>query len=92
MPNLNHLNSALPGELQSAIPPAARRVLRVSETAALVGYCNMQLLRMEQAGLFPKRFKLNPEGGKNGAAGHDYGEVMAWIAERMASRDTEAAI
>jgi predicted DNA-binding transcriptional regulator AlpA len=52
----------------------------------VTGYSDMQLRRMERAGLFPKRFKLNPDAGKYGAAGHDYGEVMGWLAARKRSR------
>ncbi len=69
----------------------ARRVMRLPETTQVVGYCDMTLRRMEKAGTFPKRFKLNPEGGHFGAVGHDFSEVMAWMESRRASRETEAA-
>ena len=66
------------------------RVLRLKETEHLTGLCDMQLWRMEQDGIFPKRFKINPAGGKHGAAGHWYREVMNFLRARLASRDTAA--
>ena len=69
----------------------ALRVLRLPETERLTGYSNMQIMRLEKAGRFPKRFKLNPEGGKYGACGHNYGEVVEWLEERRASREQVGA-
>ena len=68
-----------------------RRVMRLSETTKVVGTCDMTLRRWEEAGSFPRRFKLNPDGGPFGAVGHDYGEVMEWIDDRRASRDAGGA-
>ena len=82
--NPTNANAAAPAESQ-------RRVLRPSETARLTGFSNMHLSRMEKAGNFPKRFKLNPNGGPNGAAGHDSQEVMAWLTARLASREATSA-
>ena len=59
------------------------RILRIPETVHLTGYCDVQLRRMERAGTFPKRFKLNPNGGTFGAVGHDHDEVVAWIEDRV---------
>jgi predicted DNA-binding transcriptional regulator AlpA len=70
----------------AASPIEPRRVLRPSQTAELVGMHEYSLWRLERAGHFPKRFKLNPVGHKFGAVGHDYAEVMAWIEGRRASR------
>ena len=75
----------------TSVNSTARRVMRLPETTQVVGYCDMTLRRMEKAGTFPKRFKLNPEGGKFGAVGHDFHEVMEYQAARRASRDSEAA-
>ncbi len=80
MPNLKHLNSTVPAGLQ-------RRVMRLPETEHVSGYCDMHLRRLEKAGTFPRRFKLNPDGGPFGAVGHDYVEVMDWLEARRASRD-----
>ena len=66
------------------------RVLRPKETEQLTGLSDMQLWRMEQAGSFPKRFKLNPAGGPRGAAGHSNVEVRCWLAGRRASRNAAA--
>ena len=75
----------------TSLNSTARRVMRLPETTQVVGYCDMTLRRLEKAGTFPKRFKLNPEGGPFGAVGHDFTEVMEWIESRRVSRATEAA-
>ena len=75
----------------TSLNSTARRVMRLPETTELVGYCDMSLRRLEKAGSFPRRFKLNPEGGQFGAVGHDFGEVMEWMEGRRASRESEAA-
>ena len=71
---------------QADAAPTESRILRPPQTVRVSGYSNMQLLRLEKVGRFPKKFKLNPDGGKYGAAGHDYQEGMAWMAARRASR------
>ena len=58
-------------------------ILRPRQTADRVKICDRQLRDMEARGLFPKRFKINPEGR---AVGHLESEVDKWIAERAASR------
>ena len=63
------------------------QTLRVEEVTAMTGLSNMHLWRLEKRGLYPKRFKLNPEGGKNGAVRFDYDEVCAWFEERRRSRE-----
>ena len=63
------------------------RALRISEVENITGLSNMQLWRMEKRGLFPKRFKLNPEAGKNGAARYDSDEIARWLEERRRSRE-----
>ena len=69
-------------------PSDAPHVSRLPETMRITGYSDVQLWRMEKAGRFPKRFKLNPAAGKYGATGHDYHEVMAWLEARRRSRDS----
>ena len=64
------------------------RILRPHETQAKTGFCDRQLRDLEAKGLFPKRFPLNPCGGR--AVGHLEAEVDEWIAARAATR-TEAA-
>lgn len=61
-------------------------VLRPAEAARLAGVTTKQLTNWEAAGIFPRRFKLNPDGGPRGAVGYSRCEVAAWIAERKASR------
>ena len=55
------------------------------------GYSIVHLQRLEDAGNFPKRFKLNPDGGPFGAIGWDFEELMAWVAERRDSREIAVA-
>ncbi len=74
----------------SRLPSDTPRILRLPETCYITALTNQQIWLMEQDGRFPKRFKLNPDGPKNGAAGHDYHEVMGWLAERRASRKVPA--
>ena len=74
-------------ERQADAAPTESRILRPPQTVRVSGYSNMQLLRLEKAGLFPKRFKLNPAGPKNGASGHYYREVVSWVEQRGASRN-----
>lgn len=66
------------------------RILRPNETAAKVSMCDRQLRDLEAAGLFPKRFSLNPN-GKGRAVGHLESEVDDWIAARAAAREPIAA-
>ncbi len=71
----------------SQLPPDTPRILRLPETCYITGLTNQQIWLMEQDARFPKRFKLNPDAPKNGAAGHDYHEVMAWVDARRRSRE-----
>ena len=52
------------------------RIIRPAEAEKLVGYCDVHIRRLEEAGTFPHRFKLNPDGGPYGAAGW----LESWIA------------
>jgi len=70
--------------------PEYWQIIRTPKTVALAGVCDMQLRRMEKAGTFPKRFKINPNGGKFGATGHYYGEVMEWCEARRDARAQQA--
>ncbi len=73
------------------LTPAARRVMRLPETTRVAGACDMTLRRWEEAGTFPRRFKLSPNSGPFGAVAHDYDEVQEWRKERLASRDAGGA-
>ena len=61
------------------------RVLRKFEVINRIGYCGEHLRRLEMAGDFPRRIKLNPKGTAVGWLEH---EVDDWIAGRAAERDT----
>ena len=84
MPNPKHSNQDRP-------PSEPRRVMRLPETLRIAGVCDMTLRRQEAKGLFPKRFKLFPETGDNGAVRHDFDEVMEHHERRLASRSEPAS-
>lgn len=71
------------------LPVDTPRIIRIPETKYITGLTNQQIWVMEKDGRFPRRFKLNPDGPKNGACGHYYHEVMAWVEARRRSRDVE---
>ena len=73
------------------LKPTARRVMRLRETTRTAGACDMTLRRWEEAGTFPRRFKLDPNSGPFGAVGHDFNEVQEHLEKRRASRDTTEA-
>jgi hypothetical protein len=62
------------------------RVVRPTKTAGIIGYSTVHLRRLEEAGIFPKRFKLNPNGGKYGACGHYFGWIVDYLKARAAAR------
>ena len=66
-------------------------VLRPTETAAMIGYSTVHLYRLEKAGLFRKRFKLNAQGGEYGAVGHYLGWVVDYLKARAAARVEDPA-
>jgi predicted DNA-binding transcriptional regulator AlpA len=61
------------------------RIIRPAVTEVKTGLCDRQLRDLERDGLFPKRFPLNPNGGR--AVGHLESEVDEWIAARAATRE-----
>jgi prophage regulatory protein len=50
-----------------------------------IGYSKVQLWRLEKSDRFPKRVPLGPS--RHGWAEH---EIDAWIADRIAARDSSA--
>ena len=61
------------------------KILRPKDTEKIVGLCDRQLRNLEAVGQFPKRFALSPEGR---AKAHLESEVLRWIEERAATRET----
>ena len=61
------------------------RIVRPAEAEKLSGYCNVQLMRLEAKGEFPRRFKLANNTGPYGAVGWRLSDIMAWIEERAAT-------
>ena len=73
-----------PGEVED-------RIVRPAEAEKVAGACDMTLRRWEDAGSFPKRFKLNPDGGPFGAVGWLYSDIQNWLRRRSSTaRSTEA--
>ena len=67
-------------------PEEYYRVLRPAETAKMVGYTTVHIARLEEQGVFPKRFPLNKNGGPYGAKGHFFGVVVDYLKARAAAR------
>ena len=68
------------------------RVTRPAETAKIIGYSRVHLGRLEDQGIFKKRFKLNPNGGKYGACGHYYGWAIDYLKARVAESRSAAVV
>ena len=66
--------------------PDDDRLIDQHERKRLVPYSDMHILRLEKAGRFPKRTRLN-----NGRVAWSFNEVQAWIADRLGERGGEAA-
>lgn len=66
------------------------RIIRPAEAEKLTGYTGTHLRRLEVKGLFPKRFKLNPESGPFGAVGWLESDIEVWMEARAASRGPQA--
>ena len=60
-------------------------ILRAPDVEKATGLTERSLRIMEAEGTFPKRFTLNPTGGR--AVGWRASEVQSWIEERAASRE-----
>ncbi len=58
------------------------RIILSPERRKYVPYSDMHIWRLEKAGKFPLRIKLNP----NGRVGWSLHEVMSWIAARKSER------
>ena len=67
-----------------------KKIYRKPDLAALgVPYTDTHLLRLEVNGKFPKRFKLIPNSGKQGAVGWHADAIDGWIAERGSEAEDE---
>lgn len=58
------------------------QILRKGEAAARVGYSEVHVMRLERAGMFPKKIRLGPA-----SIGFLESEVDDWIRERAAERE-----
>jgi predicted DNA-binding transcriptional regulator AlpA len=63
------------------------RIVRTAEAVELSALTNVHLMRLEQEGKFPRRFKLNPDGGKYGAVGWRLSDIQKWIDQRAAQAE-----
>ena len=61
------------------------RIIRPKECVKMVGYCNVQIQRLEKLGQFPPRFKLADDTGPYGAVGWRESDIMAWIEGRAST-------
>jgi prophage regulatory protein len=59
------------------------RIIMAPERRQLVPYSDMHIWRLENAGKFPKRIKLSP----NGRVGWSLQEILAWIDARKSERE-----
>ena len=71
----------------------ARRIIRLPEVRERCGLSGEQIRRLENAGNFPKRFKLNPTADRkgNGAAGWFEDEVDEHNERLAARREVDGA-
>ena len=86
---MQHTTTSGPAEKRPDPPspaPVEDRVVRGREAETMTGLVDMQRRRFEERNLFPKRFKLNPDGGARGSYGYSRNEVLEWVQERKASR------
>lgn len=60
-------------------------ILRAPDVEEATGLTERSIRLMEAEGTFPRRFVLNPNGGR--AVGWRSSEVQAWIEQRAASRE-----
>jgi prophage regulatory protein len=65
------------------------RIYRWPQLREIVPYSREHIRRLEDRGLFPRKFKLAPDTGQNGAVGWDAGEINQWIEDLKASREVE---
>lgn len=65
-----------------------RRALREPEVERITGYSGMHIRRLEAAGKFPRRFRLDPGSGPRGAVAWDSLEIQQWVEERASQRIT----
>ena len=68
------------------------RIVRPSEVEGkngLAGLSGMHIRRLEEAGIFPKRFKLCPDSGKYGACGWLMSTIQAYLKKRAATVGAE---
>lgn len=67
----------------------SNRLLRFPEVQARVGYSRDHLSRLEKAGKFPKRVKLNGSAPQSPVAWVE-DEIDAWVKQKMQDREREA--
>ena len=66
------------------------RIIRDPECERKSGLSNERRRTLEIQGLFPRRFKIVPGSGQNGAAGWFEHEVDQWVDEHAAERESAA--
>ena len=65
-----------------------KRVYRLPDLREVgITYSDVHLRRLEETETFPRRFKLNPGSGPQGAVGWDAGEIDRHLDSLIAARD-----
>ena len=64
---------------------ATLTLITIAELRRRIPYSRQHFLRLEAAGRFPRRIKFDP----NGKSFWNEAEITAWLAERLAERDTD---
>jgi predicted DNA-binding transcriptional regulator AlpA len=88
--------SNVPPEIGAAVEAERRlakpgeRLMRKAEIQALTGVCDETIRRWEREGKFPRRVRLDPTAGRQGAVAWLASEFAAWLNERAAARDAVA--
>jgi predicted DNA-binding transcriptional regulator AlpA len=82
------ISAAVEAERRAAKP--GERLMRKAEIQALTGVCDETIRRWERTGRFPRRVRLDPTAGRQGAVAWLESEVLAWIAARANGREPVA--
>ena len=72
------------GYSQQAISSEDDQLMRRPWVENTVGLCERHLRTLEDRGKFPRRIKIDPDGH---AIGWSKNEILAWIADRLESRN-----
>ena len=69
-----------------------QRLVRQEEVLARTGLSRTSVWRLEKAGTFPKRFKLDPNGGPHGAVGWAALAIDRHVDSLVQARDADSKL